>query len=61
MIFRTMTLAVFVFKLPYSAPENGLEKKVSLELETVLTEIGLSVEYTVNYNLKQRVFQISLN
>lgn len=52
---------VFVFKLPYSAPENGLEKKVSLELETVLTEIGLSVEYTVNYNLKQRVFQISFN
>ena len=50
----------FVFKLPYSAPETNLEKKVAKELETVLSEIGLFVQYAINYNLKQRVFQISL-
>lgn len=50
----------FVFKLPYSAPETNLEKKVAKELETVLSEIGLFVQYAINYNIKQRVFQITL-
>ena len=48
-----------VFKLPDASKEAGLDEKVSVELQDMLEQHGMELQYMMYFNIKQRVFQIS--
>lgn len=50
----------YVFQLPFSTREAGLEKKVASEVESLLVQNGLAYSYIIHYNLQQRVFHIHI-
>lgn len=50
-----------VFKLPLSAPENGIEKKVSSVISNILFQNHNQEGFTLSYNIKQRVFHVHID
>mgnify|MGYP000933342444 CR=1 FL=1 len=48
-----------VFKLPDSSIGDNLDRKVSSEIHEVLKQLRMNMRYTMNFNIKQRVFQVS--
>ena len=50
----------YVFKIPDSVDREDLDKKVSSVIETFFREKGAAFQYTLNYNLKQQVFDLRI-
>lgn len=48
-----------VFKLPDSSSGENLDAKVSSEIQILLQQLRMNLRYTINFNLKQRVFHAS--
>lgn len=47
-----------VFKLPDSSSGENLDTKVMAEVQEVLKQLKMNTRYTMNFNIKQRVFHI---
>ena len=48
-----------IFKLPDSSVGNNLDMMVSSEIQELLRQLRVNAQYTMNFNVKQRVFHIS--
>ena len=48
----------FVFKIPDNASDLNLEDKVESEVREILLNMGLTIGYSIYFNLKQHVFHI---
>lgn len=47
-----------VFKLLYSSNGNNLDFKVSSEIQELLTQLRMNLQYTMDFNFNQRVFNL---
>lgn len=47
-----------VFKLPDSSGGENLDIKVSSDIQALSIQLGMNLQYTMSYNIKQRVFHI---